>query len=405
MSNRNNDVFAVLPTSNNVALLTAGNTEDDLAIGQLGCFDANSGLSVVTLAAVRDFYFALGVDKSGGGVLDDIRKSAGQFTQRQGVVSISYKAHSAGRPKIVVVGGYTAKCDTDYAVKVEHRNSRIYRMQGFNQFADSYNVRTGCCVDCGSDCDIIDANILTNLLVAEINRDEKNLLIAQPVARQAIDNAVVTTLAADYAVGAVVSAGDMALIIAYNATQTDEADKFFTDLQITSVPLTLAPQGGDVNLGFHKFVETEIIVSISDGFTCSGTVTTLQTLAFAQGKGGSVRQMEYKSLAWCGTGPYAASDVTGVGFAVPYLADASGDYDQFILEYNQKSESGWLEYSNPLSTIFAIPATHTTTRNSLATVLATIPNFETLVDDAAAASVDPEVVEGVPADSTKDGLA
>lgn len=405
MSNRNNDVYAVLPTSNNVALLAAGNTEDDLAVGQLGCFDANSGLSVVSLAAVRDFYFALGVDRNGDTVLDDLRKSAGQFIQRQGVVGISFKAHSAGQPKVVVVGGYTAKCDTDYAIKVEFRNSRIYRMQGYNQFAKTYNVRTACCTDCSNDCGSEDPNNLSVLLVNAINNDESGLLSAKVIARTAIDDAVVTTLSQSYAAGDPMSQEDIDALIAYNLTQSDVADQFYTDVEITSTPLVLAPQGGDVNLGFHKFLQTEILVSISDGFVCTGEVTVTQELAFEQGSGGNVRQLEYKSLAWCETGPYAASSVTGMAFPVPYLAVASTKYDYFILENNHKSESGWLEYENPLSTIFAIPATHTTTRNSLATVLATIPNFETLVDDAAAANVDPAVVESVPADSTKDGLA
>ena len=39
------------------------------------------------------------------------------------------------------------------------------------------------------------------------------------------------------------------------------------------------------------------------------------------------------------------------------------------MEYFQKSESGWLEYENTLSTVFAIPETATTTRDEFVALL------------------------------------
>ena len=60
-------------------------------------------------------------------------------------------------------------------------------------------------------------------------------------------------------------------------------------------------------------------------------------------------------------------------------------------------------------TIVAIPAADTTTRNAFATAMntqLTALGFETLVDDAAAASVDPTVVEATPpASNILDGIA
>ena len=46
MSNRNNDVFRVLPVSS-TTILPAGQAVDNLAAGQLGIFDATTHLSVV----------------------------------------------------------------------------------------------------------------------------------------------------------------------------------------------------------------------------------------------------------------------------------------------------------------------------------------------------------------------
>lgn len=405
MSNRNNDVFQVLVTKGNQAVLAAGNTVSDLAVGQIGLFDANTHLSV-TATAPREFYFALGVNRSGGSTLEDIKESAGQLIQRKGIFNHSFKPHSAGQPMIVNVQNYKAECETDYAVKIEFRNSRIYRVQGFNQFSKTYAVRTSCC-DCASGCGSGDANELTNLLVAEINLDVDGLVIAQAVARQTL-TALTHGTSVDYAAGDVMTEADVAALIAFNALQTDDADKVYSDVQLTSVPLRVR-QFCDINLGFHKFVETIMVVSLVDGFTCTGEVVTIQELAFEEGTGKNIRQKEYHASAWNGSGPYVASDLLGVSMNnVIYDADIAGTYDQFILEYNQTSESGWLEYSNPLSTIFAVPEADTTTRASLATLLDVVTNsggFEALADDAAAADDDNTVVEPQPADDTKDGIA
>lgn len=406
MSNRNNDVFQVLVTRDNQAVLAAGNTVSDLNPGQIGVFDANTHLSV-TATAPREFYFALGIDRTGSGNLEDIKESAGQLIQRKGIFNYSFKPHSAGQPMIVMVKDYKGECETDYAVKVEFRNSRIYRIQGFNQFSKTYAVRTSCC-DCASGCGSGDANELTNLLVAEINLDEDGLIIAQATARQTI-TALTHGTSVDYATGEVMTEADVAALIVFNALDTTlEEDKVYSDVQLTSVPLKVK-QFSDINLGFHKFVETVLVVSLVDGFTCTGTLETIQEVAFEEGTGKNIRQKEYHASSWNGSGPYVASEVLGLSMNnVIYDAVINGKYDQFILEYNQTSESGWLEYSNPLSTIFAVPEADTVTRASLATVIDVLTNgggFEALADDAAAASTDPDVVEAQPADETKDGIA
>ena len=93
---------------------------------------------------------------------------------------------------------------------------------------------------------------------------------------------------------------------------------------------------------------------------------------------------------------------------IHYLAVDATKYDQFALEYFMKSESGWLEYENTLSTFIAVPATETVTRASVATLLDALVSggaFEPLADDAAAANVGPTVVEVDPASVAVDGIA
>lgn len=405
MSNRNNDVFQVLVTKGNLALLAAGAAPETLAVGQLGVFDANTHLSV-TATVPREYYFALGVDPAGGAVLGDIKTSAGQLIQSKRIFNKSYKPHTAGRPKILKVGGYKAECDKDYGIRVEFRNSRIYRIQGHNQFSEAYVVRTPCCDDCAEGCDSLDSNILTQLLVANINGTSEGQLIATPVARQAIVAATVGT-SVDYALGATISNADINVLIAWNAVDANTT-KYYTDFTLTSVPVTITDKNV-ISLGYHKFLQTDIIVSKIEGFDCSGgVITVVQELAQEEGSGLNIQHKEYLASAWNGAGPYVQSGITGMGKYIPTLSSVTGTYDQFILEYDQKSESGWLEYENPISTIFAVPEADTVTRNSLATVLdvLTAPGgFEALADDAAAASVNPAVVEPIVTDPTKDGIA
>jgi hypothetical protein len=404
MSNRNNDVFQVLVTKGNQAVLPAGQAVETLAVGQIGVFDANTNLSVAT--APREFYFAVGVNRSGGTTLEDIKTSAGQFIQKKGIVNYSFVSHTAAQPMIVKVGDYKAECETDYAVKIEFRNSRIYRTQGFNQFSKTYAVQTSCC-DCASGCGSGDANELTNLLVNEINMEKDGLVLAKAVARQALTAATHGT-SVNYAAGAVMTTADVNALIAYNAVPANSATKVFTDISLTAVPLKLK-QYCDINLGFHKFVETVLVVSLVDGFSCTGKVTTTQEIVFEEGTGNNIHQKEYHASGWNGAGPYPVSAVTGMSLGnIKYDADINGKYDQFILEYNQKSESGWLEYENTLSTIFAVPEADVTTRGGLATVLDVLvngDNFEALADDAALANTNPLVVEPVVTYVTKDGIA
>ena len=78
------------------------------------------------------------------------------------------------------------------------------------------------------------------------------------------------------------------------------------------------------------------------------------------------------------------------------------------MQYTQTSESGWLEYENTLSTVLAVPATETVTRGSVAAmlnVLFTGLQFDTLVDEAAAANVNPAVVEPQATTENLDGVA
>ena len=128
-----------------------------------------------------------------------------------------------------------------------------------------------------------------------------------------------------------------------------------------------------------------------------------------EGSGVNIQQKEYHASGWAGSGPYKLSQVTGTAYEnIQYLASKTAKYDQFIVQYNQTSESGWQEYSNTLSTVIAIPEASTVTRQAVATFFNSFlstSGFETLVDDAAAANVSPTVVEAAITDVTLDGIS
>ena len=399
MSNRNNDVYSVLVTKGNSAILAKDNAVEDLNPGQLGFFDADKNVSIdaTTTALPRNFYIAVGIDRSGNGNLEDIRTSAGQIIQRKNVSDITYRPHTAGQPMIVTVGGYSAKCDTDYGIRVEFRNSKIYRIQGYNQFSKAD--------DCAEGCDSYDSNYLSLLFAAEIARDEANLLVAQVVARQAITASTHGT-SANYAQGAVMTQADVEALITFNSTAA--ANKVYTDLKLTSVPLSLNAFC-QVNLNYHKLLETTLLVSLVEGFNCSGSTVVSQYPAFAEGTSDNVMQKEYHASGWQASGPYKLSDVTGTAKGdIEFLTVKGTNYDQFTMQYTQTSESGWLEYENTLSTVLAVPATETVTRGSVAAmlnVLFTGLQFDSLVDEAAAANVNPAVVEPQATTENLDGVA
>ena len=353
MSNRNNDVFQVLPVTN-CTLLDPGYSVENLAVGQLGAFDADTMVSVnkFTSPQPKNIFFAVG--KLSPNEEFDIRQSAGQFIQKQGVTGYTQKEYNAGSPMVVSIGNYKAKADTEYGIRVEFRNAKINRIQGYNQFSKAYLVKTPCAEDCAVGCDSTDANVLTQLFVDNINADIAGLIRAEAIARQNILAADAGT-STNYDAGDVVSAADVEALTVFNATALD-VDKLFTDVKLTSQPLKIGSYC-QINLHYYKLLETVLIVSLIEGFNCSGAVTTNVYPVYAEGTGGNIIQKEYHSSGWNGSGPYKLSQVTGTGKGnIEYLADKNTNYDQIILEYNLASQSGWSEYSSPLSTIFAIPS-------------------------------------------------
>lgn len=391
---RNNSTRKILVASGNAALLAAGGVVDDLAVGQLGVFDANTGLSVdETSDSVREFFLAVGLDRDGDATQDDINVSAGQYIQRNGVVTYNFREHTAARPMILKVANYLAECGQTYGIRLEFRNQQIYRTQGFNQFTKIFTTKTEDCDGC-EDCPKGDANEITLALVNEINLDKDQLVTAKAVARQAVTTAVHGT-SADIAAGADISDVDIQALITFNETAVD-ADKVFTDMVLTSNNLQVRNYC-DVNLLYFHPRGVFIIPSLVDGFKSRAIVTEEQELAFEEGSGYDIAQKEFHAAGDAQNKPYVVSDVTGVPINYDQFADRNEKYDQFCLEYDFTSQMEGTPYVNQLSTIIAIPNNSTVTRDSFAAVLdaqlgTPVAGFDTLADDVGTADTDDNTV-------------
>ena len=412
---RNNDVFSVLVAQ--TMLTTAGRSVSELAPKQIGVFNADTNLSLAANSAVpKGFYLAVGVaDKSNPAILGDIVTSAGQFIQQENVKFYQAQEYSAGLPEIVEITNFTAKSDTEYAIKFEFRNQRIYYQQGYNQFSKTYVVKTSC-----GTTSVGDPVELVTKFVEALNNDGTGMFKAEAIAGGAL---LTVTTAPTVAADITVSIGDVDIAVtvaatdtaaqaatkiaaAINAATTTDAKAVAsgTTVQISNIVIgtevavdegtTLAvatvTEGNavidlttigtgivpgirvitnplavnefcSINTTYFKPRETVMIVSLTSGFDCGGIVEVIQDVAYEQGSGYDVRQREYIAGGWNGKpGPYRVSELTGTASVNPgfkYFADVNVKYNRINLSYDQSSLGGWQNYLNNLATEIYFPVT------------------------------------------------
>ena len=373
---RNNDVFQVLVTKGNQAVLAAGNEVTDLLPGQAGVFSFESNLSIDGTVPTRNFYVAVGLDEDGDGVTDNIRKSAGSHIQTRNIAFYSYRPFEAGRPMILEFKDFKTKCGEQYGIAIEFRNQQIYRTQGYVQFKVNYVVEGVCCDGCSTGCESGDDNLVAKKLVDAINNDPRGFVKAEMF--NTTTNAVVT----DY--DAFVAAN---LVVNTDANLTNDVK---LGVRITSIPQKINKYMGIDTKYFHMR-ETFLVPSKLIGFECNGEFSVKQTAKVTQGLGYDIQYLEYLAGGWNGNpGPYRTYKVNGLAKPITYVAETNTQYGILALTYDQFSIGGWLEYLNNEASIIAIPQADSVTRASLLGVidkLAKLSNFDGLTDDAAGYSV------------------
>lgn len=305
----------------------------------------------------------------------------------------TYRPHTPERPMKVVLKDYTADCDTEYGVKLNLSSQVILRTQGTIPFTKSYFIKTSCCDGCEPTCPSGDANEITKQLKALINLDKDGLVVARAIARTALTNTQTSGNGA-VLIDAEVSDVQLEGMMVYNATQPTTATYVYTDLELESVTQKVYSYAL-INLNYFFPRGVYLSVAKVEGFKCTGSVSVTQEQVFEEGSGYDVKQIEYKTMGW-DISPFRTSNILGTSNEVTYLTDASEKYDLFHIAYEDVSVGGLEMYDNPIATTIAIPAASTVTRNSFATVLnghLSGQGFDSLIDDAAAASTNPATIE------------
>ena len=381
---RNNDVFQVLVTKGNQAVLGAGQEVTDLLPGQAGVFSFESNLSIDGTVPTRNFYVAVGLDEDGDGVTDNIRKSAGSHIQTRNIAFYSYRPFEAGRPMILEFKDFKTKCGEQYGIAIEFRNQQIYRTQGYVQFKVNYVVEGVCCDGCSTGCESGDDNLVAKKLVDAINNDPRGFVKAEMF--NTTTNAVVTNYDAFVAANLTVN------------TDSDPNNDVKLGVRITSIPQKINKYMGIDTKYFHMR-ETFLVPSKLIGFECNGEFSVKQTAKVTQGLGYDIQYLEYLAGGWNGNpGPYRTYKVNGLAKPITYVAETNTQYGILALTYDQFSIGGWLEYLNNEASIIAIPQADSVTRASLLGVidkLAKLSNFDELADDAASYNVATPETDGL----------
>ena len=305
---KNNPVFQVLVVSNTSALAAGGKLEE-LAVGQLGLFNADTNLAVDPNGAFPDkFYFAVGIPNAAG-TLGDIRKSTGEYI-RKSKINTAYSqlpVAAASQVHTIALAGFVPAANKDYVFRLTFMSANTMYMQGFNHPVKSFVVSTG----------TVAPNLATfqDLIVAEVNKDVEGLVVASKNSTN-----VIFTIGAE----------DKTATLGGLNPKYAFLRQFKTTLSI----------GGDFEIGQY-------------------TVTTTGPV-YEQGSGYDIAQMEYIAGGWNGDpGIYRTGEINGlIGFNTPIFAVAGTKYWTLRLNYEFESHSGGnLEYSNQLETLIAIPNT------------------------------------------------
>jgi len=364
---KNNHVFQVLVGAGNQAILAAGETVADLVadnvIGKIGIFDAVTNLSVDETDSPSAVYIAVAVDNDGDGVVDGIKKSAGQKINLKGLKGYEFTPYQAPLPQIVTISDYGDTLGgTEFIIRLEFRNQEIYKKQGYNQYSKAYPIKTD-----GTAVTAVDANQITIKFVNAINNDPLQLVTAEAIAADTITIATHGT-SVNYSAGDVMTLADVAVIETFNAT-ADEADKVYSSIQITTNSLGIN-KFFQINTKYYTPRQTIVIPSLVSGFDGTGTITITQDIKNEQGSGYDVKMKEYEAAGWDATGPYRQYATTGLPKdELIYAASETAKYHQIVLTTEDSSYGGFQTFYNTVSNIIAIPQADTTTLTSILTVL------------------------------------
>lgn len=330
---KNNPVFQVLVVSN-PTLLAAANGVGDLAVGQLGIFDAKTHLSLDDQAALPSkFYFAAGLPNQQG-TLGDIRKSAGEYIEKALLHNVYSQNYVAPVSQVISLDltNFTPKYATDYVLRFAFMSGQSMTINGYQNPVKTFVVTTP-----SNGTGTFTLATFTDLVIAAINNDPELLLVAA----EGSPNVINITVGAE----------DKEYVI------------------------------NGINKRYDFLRQFKVTCGLSEGFETDGTYTVTSTgPVYEEGSGYDIQQLEYVAGGWIGNpGIYRDSNLNGI-LAAPIMTYAIAGTNYWVIRFKygrQYTSGGTLSYDSTLETVIAIPQTsdYFTLINELITMVNTyLPN-------------------------------
>lgn len=331
----------------------------NLALGQLGVFNADTNIALpatATIANANRFYFAVGIDTTGGGTVTDILKS--RVIDGAHILNADVECPAAKVSQVWDITGFTAKCDTEYQVKVRFKSvSAAQNFYGYEDERKTFSYVTSCCGD-GCACPDGDCFEVASGIRDAINNQNDDRLTAIVVEYVTSES----TPGANDGPGTLLADADVAAFKAANpgvcpGIRITASDSASCD---TCGPPTEPwyPEGLRIDVG------------LAAGFDCNGTAAEVTALGFSEGTGCFVRHLEVLANGDNGTipSPYRVPFPTRVG---PLNALPAVYYTQFWIEHNDHHLGLATDHyqDSPLRTLVALPCGSNTTRDALYALL------------------------------------
>lgn len=324
---KNNPVYQVLVVTN-PTLLAAGNKPENLAIGQLGIFNAETGLSITAEAsftAAKRLQFAVGLPNATNTALGDVKFSAGQYVDKALIQTIGTQEYVAPVSQSIALDlsslVVSTTADEDYVFRFSFRSGRTMTTNDIISPSKAFVVT----VPAGSS-----IATLCDLVVAEVAKDEEAIV-----------------------------------------TATDNT---------TGVTFTFAAEPKEntlngLNPRYDFLRQYKVDYGFGGAFEGKVYTVTVTDPVFEQGSGYDLVQEEYFAGGW-EQGLYRDSALNGLfqHKDFKFFANPSTNYWTARLKYGLKSTSGGsLDYESYLETLIAVPQTadNLTFINSLVTIFST----------------------------------
>lgn len=361
---RNNPVFQVLIPTANTAGPAVGTHVTALNPGQFGFFDENTNLAITGSVSNtgENFYIAVGVDKNGDAVTDDLVKSAGQYIQRRLITNVTARCYLAPRVGIWDITDFVASCEATYGIRFNVATGASRLTFGANNPFKTFVVEAGCCGPCAT-CGTGNASEVALKFVNAINADPEKLFKADLLDYTTTPGTPVIVPISGYAAWVTANSHlDPNGNIVYDAG---------LGIRITANPEAIGNiVCGGLNTDY-KFPRGVILgIALIEGFKCTGKVTTIQTPLFEQGHGADVAQIEYDAAGHNGGGNYRQSELTGLFFpSTMKFANTATKYVLITITNDFESNAGFQDYRANHETVVAFPCANATAYNAFGAII------------------------------------